>query len=564
MKYPLLKSLLSLGTIVLACSCSDDKSPINNNGSEVTIIPCEDALYVPNYGLLIYTKDNKVMDLAGNQVGKIIPVGGTNYVIVKDMAGNTLINQLNIADASQVTPLAGDPVNCNVAPATPQISTCEDARLMTADKNYLIYADGSVADEYGIPVGNVIPTTNPTVVNMVDLSGSPIMNNIDLSQFPVIIKGDGIRYKITEAAYHWKDATGDYVVYNDGSVKNPTGKLVGFIDFATGYIFNVERTAALTMANTAVLLQPTSVLHTNAKCVDYDAPVVSSSSAYVPPVLSSSSYVPPTPKSSSSSSTPKSSSSSVPKSSSSSVPKSSSSSVVTGKCPTIKTKGNGGSGWATRYWDCCAPHCSWPEHGHGNPSKTCDAKGKNPMGGGGSICSGGQQATCLSQIPFTIDGCTEMGFAFAAVPASNGGDCGKCFQLTFTGKGKYSTDDNHRYIKGKKLIIMTTNIGGDVQQGQFDIMIPGGGVGMFNGCSQMGWGPQGEQYGGLLSDCEKEKNYKPAATLTCLKEKCNSVFSNDSQAKQGCLFLAEFMHGAGNPLHDYVEVECPDVLKNKY
>ena len=81
--------------------------------------------------------------------------------------------------------------------------------------------------------------------------------------------------------------------------------------------------------------------------------------------------------------------------------------------------------------------------------------------------------TCTSQIPFTIDGCTEMGFAFAAVPASDGGDCGKCYQLTFTGKGKYSTDDNHRYIKGKKLIIMTTNIGGDVQQGQFDIMIPG-------------------------------------------------------------------------------------------
>jgi hypothetical protein len=172
--------------------------------------------------------------------------------------------------------------------------------------------------------------------------------------------------------------------------------------------------------------------------------------------------------------------------------------------------------------------------------------------------------TCTSQIPFTIDGCTEMGFAFAAVPASDGGDCGKCYQLTFTGKGKYSTDDNHRYIKGKKLIIMTTNIGGDVQQGQFDIMIPGGGVGMFNGCSQMGWGPQGEQYGGLLSDCEKEKNYKPAATLTCLKEKCNSAFGSDAKAKQGCLFLAEFMHGAGNPLHDYVEVECPEVLKSKY
>ena len=80
----------------------------------------------------------------------------------------------------------------------------------------------------------------------------------------------------------------------------------------------------------------------------------------------------------------------------------------------------------------------------------------------------------------------------------------------------------------------------------------------------MGWGGQGEQYGGLLSDCEKEKNYKPAATLTCLEEKCNSAFGNDNEAKKGCLFLAGWMHAAGNPEHDYVEVECPEVLKQKY
>jgi hypothetical protein len=24
------------------------------------------------------------------------------------------------------------------------------------------------------------------------------------------------------------------------------------------------------------------------------------------------------------------------------------------------------------------------------------------------------------------------------------------------------------------------------------------------------------------------------------------------------------MHAAGNPMHNYVEVECPDVLKQKY
>jgi len=560
MKYPLLKSLLSLGTIILACSCSDDKAP--NNGGEFSVIPCEDALYVPAYGYLIYTNDNKVTDLSGNQIGKIVIVGGTNYVIVKDMAGNTLINQLNTADPSVVTHLAGDPVACNVKPAA-QITTCDDARLMNADKNYLIYADGAVTDEAGSPIGSVVPTVNQSIVNMVDLYGNPLINGIDLNQYPIIIKGDGIRYKILEAAYRWKDATGNYVVYNNTTVTDPSGKMVGYIDFATGIIFNKELTAALTTVDVATLMQPSSVLQLNSRCIDYTAPVVSSSSVYNPPVYSSSSvYVPPTP--SSSSVTPK-SSSSQPKSSSS-APKSSSSAIVTNKCPTIKTKGGGGSGWATRYWDCCKPHCSWPEHAHGNYSKQCTNKGQNESSdwSGGSICSGGGLMTCTSQIPFTIDGCTEMGFAFAAVPASNGGDCGKCFQLTFTGKGKYSTDENHTYIKGKKLIIMTTNIGGDVQQGQFDIMIPGGGVGMFNGCSSMGWGPQGEQYGGLLSDCEKEKNYKPKATLTCLKEKCASVFSNDSKAKQGCLFLAEFMHGAGNPMHDYVEVECPEVLKSRY
>jgi hypothetical protein len=30
------------------------------------------------------------------------------------------------------------------------------------------------------------------------------------------------------------------------------------------------------------------------------------------------------------------------------------------------------------------------------------------------------------------------------------------------------------------------------------------------------------------------------------------------------MFLAEWMHAAGNPNHNYVEVECPQVLKSRY
>lgn len=229
--------------------------------------------------------------------------------------------------------------------------------------------------------------------------------------------------------------------------------------------------------------------------------------------------------------------------------------------------GRSGKGWATRYWDCCKPHCSWPEHAHGNYSKQCTNKGtkESTDWGGGSICSGGGLMTCTSQIPIIID--DSLAYAFAAVPAADGGSCGKCYALAFDGRGKYERKTNHIRLEGKILVVMATNIGGDVQQGQFDVMIPGGGVGLFNGCSSMGWGKQGEQYGGLLSECEKEAG-TAGNLLTkrkeCLAKKCESSFANDAKAKEGCMFLATWMEAAGNPTHNYKEVECPPELKAQY
>ena len=571
MKYPLLKSLLALGTVILTCSCSDDKASTSNEGGDVSFVPCEDAWYLPAEGFVIFKAQAKVTDVAGTQIGTIVNVPNTNVVIVKDMNGNNLIAQLDLADESKVKFIAGVPGSCTLRP-TPlpgntTVTSCEPAWYLAADKNYLIFADLTVTDEAGTPVGAVVTTANPNLVNMLDLSGSPIINGIDLSTLPLTTV-DNVRYKITEPAYHLKDATGDYVIYPTTVVTNPSGIPVGYADFATGTIKSLDQTTTLTTANIAAL----PILMPNGKCVDFDAPVPPSSSSVVTPPKpeSSSNVTPPTPKSSAqakSSSSVAKSSSSVAKSSSS-VAKSSSS-VVTGGCPKINVKGGAsGSGFASRYWDCCMPSCAWNENSGGNPTKTCDARGKNAIGNGsGSVCSGGGGATCTSQIPFTVDGCEEYGFAFAAVPASNGGQCGKCFQLTFTGEGHYnSTNANTKRLKskGKKLIVMATNIGGDVQQGQFDILIPGGGVGMFNGCSQMGWGNQGQQYGGLLSDCETEKNYKADQYAKCLTDKCNKAFGNDEEAKKGCMFLVEWMESAGNPEHNYVEVECPDVLKQRY
>ena len=42
-------------------------------------------------------------------------------------------------------------------------------------------------------------------------------------------------------------------------------------------------------------------------------------------------------------------------------------------------------------------------------------------------------------------------------------------------------------IAGKKMIVQATNVGADVGEGQFDLAIPGGGVGLFNACTDQ-WG----------------------------------------------------------------------------
>lgn len=269
-----------------------------------------------------------------------------------------------------------------------------------------------------------------------------------------------------------------------------------------------------------------------------------------------------------SSSSAKSSSSSA-KSSSSSEQKSSSSKGGSNdpEASKYENAGKGGQqGWATRYWDCCMPSCGWNENSGGNPTMYCDAKGKNRVEGGQNICAGGQNTTCTSQIPIIAS--DKVAYAFAATHANSGGKCGKCFALTFTGSGKYESKANHQALAGKTLVVMASNIGGDVDGNQFDIMIPGGGLGIFkNGCSQMGWGNQGNEYGGLLSDCENEVGYDGDLLnkrKECLSRKCNEVFKNDEQAKEGCMFLATWMEAAGNPNFESKEVECPQALKAKW
>jgi len=155
----------------------------------------------------------------------------------------------------------------------------------------------------------------------------------------------------------------------------------------------------------------------------------------------------------------------------------------------------------THYWDCCKPSCVW-DKGQGaarTPLATaCDSGSGSKLGPIGinktSACdqSGNGAIMCPDQAPF-FDNVTQrwLGFVAAQDTGSNS-DCCDCYDVE-------SAD-------GKKMTVQVTNHGG--VSGLFDLLVPGGGFGDFDGCSQI-WPeatsvPQ-DRYGGLHSpsDCDK-------------------------------------------------------------
>jgi hypothetical protein len=147
-----------------------------------------------------------------------------------------------------------------------------------------------------------------------------------------------------------------------------------------------------------------------------------------------------------------------------------------------------------------------------------------------------------------------MAYGFAA---HNGVACGACFELQFTGEGNSGPNPGAQAIKGKQMIIQVINIGG-IGSDQFDLLIPGGGVGaMTNGCSSQ-WGSStdfGATYGGLLTECNGD--------ATCMKGKCTSVFGSFPGLLAGCNWFAGWFSSADNPKLIYKSVPCPSQITSK-
>jgi hypothetical protein len=157
--------------------------------------------------------------------------------------------------------------------------------------------------------------------------------------------------------------------------------------------------------------------------------------------------------------------------------------------------------------------------------------------------------------PWSISSTEAYGFA----AAHRDQQCGTCWELTFNGQSNGNAT-NASSLSGKKLTVMISNIGGDVQGNQLDFLVPGGGVGAFDAfSSQIGVQKSalGAQYGGLVSDgCMGKPD--------CLRQKCDNVFSGKDWLKAGCNFYADWMGAVDNPRYNAKSVTCPAALVDRW
>jgi len=213
--------------------------------------------------------------------------------------------------------------------------------------------------------------------------------------------------------------------------------------------------------------------------------------------------------------------------------------------PTMVCGVMGGStqsaGTTTRYWDCCKPSCGWPGNVPGGKSyvKSCrkDGDSVNTNPDASNVCpkGDGEAFACNSHSPWVINDQLAYGFAAAQrLQGLNKNDlCCTCYELKFT----------ESPVEGKTMIVQVINSGDDLNENQFDLQIPGGGVGKFNGCKPQ-WGAPDSGWG------------QPSGGVSSAEE-CKSL---PAPLQSGCLFRFDWFKGANNPKMTYSKVTCPDDL----
>ena len=239
-------------------------------------------------------------------------------------------------------------------------------------------------------------------------------------------------------------------------------------------------------------------------------------------------------------------------------------------------------GLTTTYFDCCKPACGWKANAPKGVAPTCSRTDLTTIVDADatkSVCDGGEATTCKSQYPFIDPEDPNLIYATAACKTSEELPvmCGKCFEVRFQGKSKSGEPDG---LEGKRVIVKVTNTGqpGEYQNGgQFDLLIPGGGEGLFHGCSA-GIFPD---FGGYTVDgTELPPILKNEEALHDKSKRGNSSIwgleYGGVQSLEGCSGLPEplqegcrikFDWGGGKlgaeNLTWFKEVPCPPIVKEK-
>lgn len=267
---------------------------------------------------------------------------------------------------------------------------------------------------------------------------------------------------------------------------------------------------------------------------------------------------------------------------------------------------NGNNGWNSRYWDACKPHCAWISNGQeGKTDTTTEASYQKGMttarncnihdvevptftvGSGANVywfgyegtnnaCGNAKEKgvfTCTDMAPIAVN--DSLSYAYVAGPGSQT-TCGKCFHLQYNGSFKDASANNaaketHKALKGKHMVVMTSNIGHDVERGQFDLMVPGGGVGAFDALSVQVKGQNikwGASFGGFLTECQSTLGYDNTLEKyqQCVRDMCDAAFGNAGfpNLLRGCHWFADWFMAADNPTYNWEEVECPQYLIDHY
>ncbi|KAI9270001.1 RlpA-like double-psi beta-barrel-protein domain-containing protein-containing protein [Helicostylum pulchrum] len=201
--------------------------------------------------------------------------------------------------------------------------------------------------------------------------------------------------------------------------------------------------------------------------------------------------------------------------------------------------GISGKSETTRYWDCCKPSCGWNGKAHvTSPVKSCAKNGVTVIHNNiqSGCAAGGSAYVCNDNQPWAVNDNLAYGFAAASISGqTEGGWCCSCVEMTFTSGP----------VAGKKMVVQITNTGDDLgeagkAQHHFDLLMPGGGVGLFNGCQPQwnapteGWGVR---YGGIWA-----------------ADQCKQL---PAALQPGCNWRYGWFKGADNPNMTFKEVTCP-------